>query len=233
MKNLAVFILIFASFSFSASAQSAKTQFEQGVALYDEENFAAAAAAFAKAAEKGYVDAQFNLGLMTLKGEGVEQDYPEAMRLFRLAAEQGSVKAQTNLARMYAKAKGVAPNYGQAVFWFRKAADAGYDDAQYSLGVLYASGIGVPRDLRKAWELFNAASEQNNLSAHYQLGLMYFKGKGVAENKVEGLKFLTLAGDFEESALYLKYAQGKSSAEEIAEANKMVAEWRADHPAKP
>ncbi|MDA9061404.1 hypothetical protein N9K30_03455, partial [Planktomarina temperata] len=55
------------------------------------------------AAEQGYDSAQFNLGNMYKRGDGVLQDYKEAIKLYRLAAEQGFAMAQTNLGFMYEK----------------------------------------------------------------------------------------------------------------------------------
>jgi hypothetical protein len=53
-----------------------------------------AAAWYRRAAEQGYADAQFNLGLMYAKGEGVPSDYREGVAWIRRAAEQGHTGAQ-------------------------------------------------------------------------------------------------------------------------------------------
>jgi uncharacterized protein len=53
------------------------------------------------AAEQGYAEAQYNLGVMYGNGNGVVQDYAEAVKWYRLAAEQGNAKAQNNLGVMY------------------------------------------------------------------------------------------------------------------------------------
>ena len=53
-----------------------------------------------KAAEQGQAEAQYTLGFMYAKGEGVPQDYAEAMKWFRKAAEQGHAEAQHNLGVM-------------------------------------------------------------------------------------------------------------------------------------
>ena len=42
------------------------------------------------AADQGHAEAQFNLGVMYVKGTGVPQDYTEAARLLKLAAAQGA-----------------------------------------------------------------------------------------------------------------------------------------------
>lgn len=44
------------------------------------------------AVEKGYANAQFNLGLLYESGLGVEKSNAEALRLYTLAAEQGDAK---------------------------------------------------------------------------------------------------------------------------------------------
>ena len=47
-------------------------------------------------AEQGNAVAQFNLGLMYDKGQGVRQDYAQAVQWYRKAAEQGDAQAQYN-----------------------------------------------------------------------------------------------------------------------------------------
>jgi hypothetical protein len=56
--------------------------FEDGVALYEQQEFTEAAKSFQSAANKGNADAQFNLGLMYLNGEGIEQDYQKHAHCF-------------------------------------------------------------------------------------------------------------------------------------------------------
>ena len=71
------------------------------------EDDAAAVKWFRKAAEQGGADAQFFLGVMYAKGEGVLEDDAEAVKWYRKAAEQGYAGAQFNLGRMYANGDGV------------------------------------------------------------------------------------------------------------------------------
>jgi len=42
------------------------------------------------AAEQGFANAQYNLGVMYANGEGVPEDDKQAVKWFRLAAEQGN-----------------------------------------------------------------------------------------------------------------------------------------------
>lgn len=60
-----------------------------------------------QAAEQGNAAAQYNLGAMYYKGQGVRRDDAEAVRWYRQAAEQGLAQAQNNLGVMYAERRGV------------------------------------------------------------------------------------------------------------------------------
>jgi TPR repeat protein len=52
------------------------------------------------AAEQGDVDAQNNLGVMYVKGTGINQDYILARMWFNLAANNGDINAKENLDKM-------------------------------------------------------------------------------------------------------------------------------------
>ena len=58
---------------------------------------------YRKSAEQGNVHAQFILGTMYDRGEGLHQDDAEAMKWYRKAAEQGHASAQSRLDVMIAR----------------------------------------------------------------------------------------------------------------------------------
>ncbi|MFZ6690455.1 tetratricopeptide repeat protein [Undibacterium sp. SXout20W] len=200
---------------------------EDAASKYADNDYESAAGAYQAAADNGDADAQTSLGLMYLKGEGVEENEHTALSLFEKSAAQGDVRGEVNLARMYAKGKaGLVPDYRIAVSWFDKAATQGYADAKYSLGVLYVTGNGVPLNYRKAMELFASAADQNNASAQYQLGLMNFKGKGMPVNLIEAYKWLTIAGDFDDAPIYRQYVALKMNKEQIDQAVALADDWK-------
>ena len=80
---------------------------------------------FGRAAEQGVASAQFNLGVLYKRGEGVAQDDKQAFFWFQVAAEQNFPQAQHNLATAYAEGKGIATSYPKAAAWFEKSAEAG------------------------------------------------------------------------------------------------------------
>ena len=111
-----------------------------------------------KLAGQGDVEAQFNLGTIYYKGEGVTQDYELAVKWFRKAAERGHAKAQYSLGYMYYYEQGVTPDdFKKAFKWFRKAAMQGIPEALHALAIMYSSGHGVPKNTIYAYAYFNIA----------------------------------------------------------------------------
>ncbi len=76
-------------------------------------------------AEQGNASAQYKLGGMYRKGNGVPQDYAEALKWFRKAANQGLAIAQSDLGGMYYSGWGVPKDYAQAYSWTLLAAAQG------------------------------------------------------------------------------------------------------------
>ena len=111
-------------------------------------------------AEQGDAIAQYNLGVMYTKGEGVPRDNGEAVRWFRKAAQQGFSQAQYNLGVMYTKGEGVPRDDGEAVTWYRRAAVQGDAKAQFNLALMYDEGRGVPQDYVAAHKWFNLAASR-------------------------------------------------------------------------
>ena len=62
--------------------------------------------------------AQYYLGVMYMKGQGVEQDYEKAGEWFRKASEQGLAAAIYKLAGFYTEGKGVPKDLEFAYVWY-------------------------------------------------------------------------------------------------------------------
>jgi len=178
----------------AAVTLSAQT-FDNALAAYERGEFFVAADAFIKLAEQGDAKAQFRLGLMYYKGEGVRQDKVEAARLFRRAAEQGDAKAQFSLGAMYYDGDGVPINLTEAARLFHKAAEQGDAKAQFNLGVMWYEGHGVPKDPTEGARLFHKAAEQGLAEAQANLGILYYNGDGVQQDKAEAVRWLRKAAE--------------------------------------
>jgi TPR repeat protein len=103
--------------------------YQQGIDAYAKGDFAAALKKLQPVAEHDNPNAQFYLGLMYHRGEGVEQDDKKAGIWWNKSAEKGNTDAQENLGLIYAKGLGVERDWVQADKWFSIAAASGKETA--------------------------------------------------------------------------------------------------------
>ena len=75
---------------------TARADFQDGVAAVERGDYATALREWRPLARQGVAQAQYNLGLMYGKGQGVPQDYVLAHLWFNLAAAQGNEVASKN-----------------------------------------------------------------------------------------------------------------------------------------
>jgi hypothetical protein len=145
-------------------------------------------------AEGGDALAQNELGLMYVKGEGIEQDKNKAAEWWTKSAEQGYAKAQYNIGMMFFKGEGIE-NKKKAAKWFTKAAEQGLTDAQNTLGMMYFTGEGMEKDNVEAYKWFLKAAKQGHARAQYNMGLIYYKGEALAQDKTEAYKWWMKAAE--------------------------------------
>ncbi len=150
---------------------------------------------FTGPAQQGNAEAQFRLGLMYQKGEGVRQSYPDALRLFKAAAAQNYALAQNALGLIYATGQGVTKTEYEAVDWLRLAAEKGNAAAQVNLAHAYNHGLGVTEDNAEALTWYRRAAQQGHARAEYFVGYFYANGRGTWRNDTEALKWFRRAAD--------------------------------------
>src|SRR5215472_14710181 len=173
MRNVLCSLLVALSCLSAPAFAGPHEDFDAAVAAYRRGDYAAAVKLLKPLTEQGDARAQFDLGLMHDKGQGVPQDYATAVSWYRKAAEQGNARAQTNLGFMYDKGRGVPQDYATALSWYRKAAEQGDAVAQFNLGLMYSQGLGEPQDYATALSWYRKAAEQGDAKAQFNLGLMY------------------------------------------------------------
>ena len=139
----------------AGGGSSALGGFAEGQAAYAARDYESAYPEFRKAADAGHADAQYHLGTMNRRGQGVRTDPEEAVVWYRRAAEQSHVGAQFRLGWMYRRGRGVERDYREAARWYGKAAEQGHAMAQHNLGMLYRQGKGVPRNRVEAYKWFS------------------------------------------------------------------------------
>lgn len=89
-----------------------------------------------KAVAVGNPEAQYQLGLLYARGDGVEQNFNRAHEWLMKAALQGHPKSQYHLGHMYGLGDGVEKDYEEAFVWFWLAASYGDKGSKYFMRVL-------------------------------------------------------------------------------------------------
>ena len=163
------------------------------------------------AAENGHALAQWQLGRMYAKGDGVPQNDLRAFEYFsQLANGHADDSPDMPQARVVANAFVALGRYylegipdtrvkadpDRAFDMFSYAASFfGDPDAQYNLARLYLDGTGTTRDRRQAAKWLRLSAYKGQHQAQALLGRMLFKGEDVPRQAARGLMWLTLARD--------------------------------------
>lgn len=168
--------------------------FEDGLAAYDRKDYATALRYWRPLADNGDAGAQFNIGVMYSRGDGVAQDDAEAAKWVRKAAEQGLPMAQFELGISHENGQGVLQDHSESMKWLRRAAENGYAPAQSLLGLTYSLGDGFRNkpDYTEAKKWFQMAAEQGDVEAQRALGDLYMH---FLSDKAEAIKWYHIAAE--------------------------------------
>lgn len=153
MKKL-LSLLLLGMMCMPVFAQNAEKLYTEGKALYDAKNYKAAYVKLKAAADEGHKKAQYRLGRLFDKGNGVAENNKQAFYWYLKSAEQGFAKAQYQVGKSYKNGEGVDEDRDKAFQYFKLAAEQGNGDAQFALGKCYMKGKGCAVDLDKAKEWF-------------------------------------------------------------------------------
>ncbi len=124
--------------------------YKRAMNLARKKNTADAAMLFRQVGEKGNRRAQYQLGLLYARGDGVQKNLVKARAWLRKAAMQGHPKAQFYLGQMYVFGDGGKKDNVKATTWFWLAKTLGDRFAGDSLKVMI--GKDSPRELAEAKE---------------------------------------------------------------------------------
>lgn len=149
MRRIVLMMLVLTA-CLAASAQSAKTLYEQGKALYDAKDYAKAFPKLKAAAEKGHKKAQYRLGRCYEKGRGVAKDEAAAFKWYSKGAVQEHAKSEYAVGKCYKDGIGVKKDRKKAFSFFMRSARQEYAEAQYQVGKSYLKGKGTEADAKKA-----------------------------------------------------------------------------------
>ena len=118
-----------------SSSVAVSADFNKGLQAAQAGDFKTALAEWTPLAEQGYVDAQYNLGLMYDNGYGVPESHKTAVKWYTKAAEQGDAKAQALLGALYGGGLGVQKDNVRGYMWLNLSAYNGGSDGTKGMGI--------------------------------------------------------------------------------------------------
>ena len=193
---------------------TASEAFNMGRNLFRRGEKAEAMTVLQFAAGQGHVGAQWMIGRMYAKGEGVEPNDFKAFEYFReIVSKAGiddiddSLESRQNAAyvsqallqlgsyyREGIPGTHVKPNPQLAVSLYSRAAyNYGDPNAQFNLAMMYIEGNGVPKDAKRALQLLHNAAKKGHAPSRALLGHMMFKGEAIKRQPELGLMWMGLA----------------------------------------
>ena len=155
-------------------------------------------------AQDNYTVAQYKLGKMFLRGDGVAKDVTYAFRWLEAAKAQNNSYAQYLLGKTYLKGEDVPKNLEKALDLLEKSASQQNKYAAYTLGKLYLDGKDVPPDMGKAVDLLTASADRGFEAAEYVLGKLLLGSDSSIRDPQKAIEYLTrAAGKGNQFAQYL------------------------------
>ena len=213
VHQLLLLIAIFFALPAQAELAVAMKAIERG-------HYATAERALRKAAVKGDVRAQNNLGYLYENGLGIPQDFTQALQWYKRAADGGLADAQYNLATLYHHGRGVARDHTTAYKLFTEAAHAGFADAEYMMGESLRAGWGTDKDGVSALSWYLKAAKKNHQAAQLMAASVYLSGEGWRSEPFKAVVWAEVAranGDAQAASL-LSQAGKKISSKDLNEA---------------
>lgn len=174
MKALILLILIFTAFNLPAYSFTLNddADFERGQTLLARGEYVEALKAFGNSAKNGNPEAQYQIGIMFLEGEGMKANPEDAAYWFRKAAQNGHAPSQFAIGECFMNGIGVQQDSRMAAEWFWRAAEQGHPKASLYLARMYRDGIGMKKDIEKARKYYRRAAAAGIAEAEDELNTL-------------------------------------------------------------
>ncbi|MHB1544529.1 MAG: 2OG-Fe(II) oxygenase [Gammaproteobacteria bacterium] len=154
----------------SIAGEETKLKLEVALRALKNRNFAEAAQHFAHLSRTDHTEAMGYLGILYLRGLGVDYDPVQAFHWTERAAQKGLATACLTLAHLSYLGLGTSTDKGKAKTLLLAAARTGHPAALRTLGLVY---LGLGRNWRAYARLcFEAASTQRDVFANHALAVM-------------------------------------------------------------
>ena len=142
--------------------------------------------------ELGEADAERDLGLMYLHGNGIDRNIHRALELLNASAGRGYTDAAMTLGDLYASGELVPPSAEEAIKYYSMAQGNGRAGALERMGDIYREGRLIRRDIPRALELYSEASsivlasaEEKARAIRADRESLYRKGMGLTASSPE------------------------------------------------
>ena len=204
----------------------------RGLEAYEREDFVTAFDLWSGAARNGGPEAQYRLGQLYQRGQGVIANLPDAVLWYCRAAEQGHAEAQYQLSLVYQRGYG-----GQTGLW--RVVPGGGRERQahrrtrpcFALPC-FPNGLTIERDeTALRWSL--AAAQHGHAEAQANTGQMYARGIGCEPDYAEAGHWYGRAAEQGNAAgefgIGVLYANGFGVERDLGEAAAWIAAPRAGH----
>ena len=178
-----------------AVSAPARADFVDGWAAYEAMDYAAALEQWLPLAERGDLDALYDVAALYESGVLGKPQISRAIAYYKRAAERRLPAAETRLGRLFETGAGVEANPEQSINWYRKAAKRGVAEAQYNLALAYERGVIIAPDVGLASQLYRRAADQGLAAAQYNLGRLYYYGEGVPKDMALAVEWYGLAAE--------------------------------------
>ena len=161
----------------------------------DSELYATALNLFTKAAQLGYADSAYMLGVMYLQGLGVEKDATKALEYLTLSDKLGKHEACRTIGDLYFQGafNNGKQNPDKAIEWYLRGMEHDLLSCIEVLGDCYFHGFGVDIDLDLAYDFYKTAAYKGSKDAAFSLGSMYIRGEAIKKDLKEALKWMLVA----------------------------------------
>ena len=99
--------------------------YEEAMSALEEGDYRAAYRDLKRLAQDGNPEAQYQVGMLLLFGQGVRKRVDEGVDWLKQAADNGSYLAANELAQIYASGRDVKPDEQEAMKWIERATQLG------------------------------------------------------------------------------------------------------------
>lgn len=148
---------------------------------------------FAEAARRGDLDGMCNIGLCSLTGKGIEQDFNNAVTFLSASAKWNHPSSLFHLGNCAALGIGIPAQLSLAVRYWGLGARAGCYESAYNLAKCFYEGICVPKNHVEAFKWFQISAKRSQPFAVFWEGLCHRLGHGTPKSEGQALECFTKA----------------------------------------